>query len=122
MGVWSGNFDKQICSSLTPGDLLHLVQSSKIFALFLLAPASAAIWRVSRQQLDDGFPDCPDDLTEQKYACLAFGSACQVLLVSYSMRSGSDYFLTCRQLSNTEMRDVWKPCLERSMEIAKKMV
>lgn len=69
---------RQICSYLSPIDLLHVTQSSKIFAAFLLTPANATVWREARQQVGDNFPECPEDLTEQKYACLVFGTTCQV--------------------------------------------
>ncbi|KAF8313276.1 hypothetical protein DL93DRAFT_2167981 [Clavulina sp. PMI_390] len=59
-----------------PADLLHLVQSSKIFALFLLAASSASIWRYARLTVD-GLPQCPADITEQQYACLLYGHYCQ---------------------------------------------
>ncbi|KAF8313242.1 hypothetical protein DL93DRAFT_2047438, partial [Clavulina sp. PMI_390] len=65
-----------ICSYLRPADLLHLVQSSKIFAIFLLAQASAPIWRYARLNVED-LPECPVDITEQRYACLIFGHYCQ---------------------------------------------
>ncbi|KAF8313275.1 hypothetical protein DL93DRAFT_2081363, partial [Clavulina sp. PMI_390] len=63
-----------VCSYLHPVDLLHLVQSSKIFALFLLG--TPGTWRFGRLQLDD-LPEPPEDLTEQQYACLLFGTNCQ---------------------------------------------
>ncbi|KAF8313238.1 hypothetical protein DL93DRAFT_1183667 [Clavulina sp. PMI_390] len=66
----------EICSYLQPSDLIHLVQSSKIFAIFLLAKASATIWRSARMG-DEGLPECPSDITEQQYACLLFGHYCQ---------------------------------------------
>ncbi|KAF8319040.1 hypothetical protein DL93DRAFT_2053875, partial [Clavulina sp. PMI_390] len=65
-----------ICSHLQPSDLLHLVQSSKIFAIFLLAKSSASIWRYARLSVQD-LPSCPADITEQQYACLLFGHYCQ---------------------------------------------
>jgi hypothetical protein len=71
---------QQICSYLSPNDLLRISQSSKIFAAFLLAPSNAAVWRAARLQLDDGLPECPEDLTEQAYACLVFGTTCQVCM------------------------------------------
>lgn len=77
-GMLSWDPNSQICSYLTPTDLLHVVQSSKVFALFLLAPSSAAVWRASRTQFDNDLPDCPDDLTEQQFANLVFGNACHV--------------------------------------------
>ncbi|KAF8313226.1 hypothetical protein DL93DRAFT_1181836 [Clavulina sp. PMI_390] len=67
----------EICTHLQPVDLLNLVQSAKIFALFLLTQGSAPIWRSARFQLDSELPDCPIDLKEQKYACLIFGNYCQ---------------------------------------------
>ncbi|KAF8319039.1 hypothetical protein DL93DRAFT_268964 [Clavulina sp. PMI_390] len=66
----------EICSYLQALDLLHLVQSSKIFAIFLLAEASAPVWRYARLSVE-GLPDCPSDITEQQYACLLFGHYCQ---------------------------------------------
>ncbi|KAF8313240.1 hypothetical protein DL93DRAFT_1183562 [Clavulina sp. PMI_390] len=71
----------EICSYVRPADLLHLVQSSKIFAIFLLAQASAPIWRYARLNVEE-LPECPLNITEQQYACLIFGHYCQVCLCS----------------------------------------
>ncbi|KAF8313237.1 hypothetical protein DL93DRAFT_1184083 [Clavulina sp. PMI_390] len=71
----------EICSYLQPSDLLHLVLSSKVFAVFLLATASAPIWRYARLSLKD-LPGCPSGITEQQYACLVFGHYCQVSTLS----------------------------------------
>ncbi|KAF8319042.1 hypothetical protein DL93DRAFT_268927 [Clavulina sp. PMI_390] len=69
----------EICSHLQPSDLLHLVQSSKIFAIFLLAKSSGSIWRYTRLSIE-GLPSCPSDITEQQYTCLLFGHYCQASL------------------------------------------
>ncbi|KAF8314058.1 hypothetical protein DL93DRAFT_1109307 [Clavulina sp. PMI_390] len=66
-----------ICSYLYPNDLLHLTQSSKMFALLLLAPSSSHIWHSSRVELDSDMPARPNDLSEQQYCSLIFGLYCQ---------------------------------------------
>jgi hypothetical protein len=66
-------------------DLIHVARAAKTFALFLLHPSAATIWRAARLQIVD-LPDIHDDLTEQQFANLLFGSVCNVrlFLISYS--------------------------------------
>ncbi|KAF9516071.1 hypothetical protein BS47DRAFT_1341415, partial [Hydnum rufescens UP504] len=63
---------------------------AKIFALFLLHPSAATIWRAARLQIVD-LPDIHDDLTEQQFANLLFGSVCNVRLrEAMRKRTGSE--------------------------------
>ncbi|KAF8307751.1 hypothetical protein DL93DRAFT_2064578, partial [Clavulina sp. PMI_390] len=64
-----------ICTYLSPTDLLNLVRSGRVFASFLLAPAMSSVWRAARLQVED-LPDCPDEMTEQKYANFVYGNGC----------------------------------------------
>lgn len=48
-----------------------------MFAELLLHTSTAWVWKAARLQVE-GLPDCPDFLTEQKYARLVFGANCQV--------------------------------------------
>ena len=70
-------YDLQVSSYLAPRDLLSLVRSSKVFARYLLNPSGAWVWKAAREAVP-GCPPLPHDLTEQKYAVLAFGVHCQV--------------------------------------------
>ncbi len=74
--------DPQVSSYLSPRDLLNLVRSSKVFARYLLNPSGTWVWKAVREAVL-GFPPLPHDLTEQKYALLAFGVHCQVTKHSF---------------------------------------
>ncbi|KAF8314510.1 hypothetical protein DL93DRAFT_1073614 [Clavulina sp. PMI_390] len=67
----------EICSSMHPSDLLNLSRSAKVFARFLLGSSVSGVWRAARLQIE-GMPDCPEDMTEQKYAHFIFGNSCSV--------------------------------------------
>ncbi|KAF8314075.1 hypothetical protein DL93DRAFT_2097477 [Clavulina sp. PMI_390] len=86
-----------ICSYLHPTDLLHITQSSKIFALFLLAPSSSYIWYTSRQELDSEMPARPNDLSEQQYCALIFGLYCQKCGVACRATSNSVIWMLRRR-------------------------
>jgi len=70
----------QICSSLTPGDLLHVAALSRAF-YNLLGDGSAntgkiTIWKTARRA--HGWPDLKSgDVSEKQYAYLVWGTDCQ---------------------------------------------
>lgn len=70
----------QIFGHLKPLDLLHLARTTKDLRAILMARSSTSIWKHARSQFDD-LPDCPDDLSEPRYAELLFGKACTVSLI-----------------------------------------
>ena len=63
---------------LLPLDLLHLAKTTKGFREFLMNRAvSLPFWKGARRNVD-GLPECPEILSEPEYACLVFGTACNV--------------------------------------------
>ncbi|KAG1754398.1 hypothetical protein EDB19DRAFT_1626773 [Suillus lakei] len=69
----------EIFGFLKPLDLLSLARTSKAFRNLLMRKSNAFIWRDSRS-LVPNLPDCPADLSEPQYACLAFDPHCHVEL------------------------------------------
>ncbi|KAF8332677.1 uncharacterized protein EI90DRAFT_3015727 [Cantharellus anzutake] len=67
----------EICCFLDPQSLMSLARTAKIFARLLLKPERSWVWRVSRESYVPNLPPIHEDLTEQQYAVLAFGNACQ---------------------------------------------
>ncbi|KAI1784150.1 hypothetical protein LXA43DRAFT_1101711 [Ganoderma leucocontextum] len=59
-------------------DLLHLSRVSTDFRAVLLAKQNKSVWVVARNSLDPPMPSCPDDLSEPKYASLAFDQFCMI--------------------------------------------
>ncbi|ORY80219.1 hypothetical protein BCR35DRAFT_304398 [Leucosporidium creatinivorum] len=67
----------EICTHLTPGDLLALSFTSKAFRSLLISPASVSLWKASRRSV--GLPDLTaGDMTEAQYAHLVFGTHCDI--------------------------------------------
>ena len=60
---------------------MHIARAAKPFALFLLHPSAATIWRTARLQIPD-LPNIHEDLTEQQFANLLFGYVCNVSLIT----------------------------------------
>ncbi|KAF4614913.1 hypothetical protein D9613_003340 [Agrocybe pediades] len=67
----------EIFGRLDPLDLLHLTWTTKDFRALLLTKNSNshAIWKESFLNIP-GIPECPEDLSEPKYAHLAFVNVC----------------------------------------------
>ncbi|KAG0705076.1 hypothetical protein DFH29DRAFT_908698 [Suillus ampliporus] len=65
----------EIFGFLRPLDLLSLARTSKEFRNLLMRKSNAFIWRASRSLIPN-LPDCPADLSEPQYACLAFDPHC----------------------------------------------
>ncbi|KAI9060329.1 hypothetical protein FKP32DRAFT_1760572 [Trametes sanguinea] len=65
----------EIFSVSTPSDLLTLSRTCKTFRAYLMSQESTLCWRAARRQLE-GLPECPPDLSEQKYASLLFSDRC----------------------------------------------
>jgi hypothetical protein len=68
---------QQIFGFLKPLDLLSLARTSKAFRNLLMRKSNAFIWRASRSLIPN-LPECPADLSEPQYACLAFDPHCHV--------------------------------------------
>jgi hypothetical protein len=68
---------QQIFGFLKPLDLLSLARTSKAFRNLLMRKSNAFIWRASRSLIPN-LPECPPDLSEPQYACLAFDPHCHV--------------------------------------------
>ncbi|KAG2147181.1 hypothetical protein BD769DRAFT_1346451 [Suillus cothurnatus] len=69
----------EIFGFLKPLDLLSLARTSKAFRNLLMRKSNAFIWRASRSLIPN-LPECPPDLSEPQYACLAFDPHCHVEL------------------------------------------
>ncbi|KAF8965463.1 hypothetical protein BDZ97DRAFT_2074737 [Flammula alnicola] len=65
----------EIFGQLDPPDLLHIARTTKALRAILMSRSSIFIWTQARSNIE-GFPDCPDDLSEPQYAILAFGRSC----------------------------------------------
>lgn len=65
----------EIFGFLKPLDLLSLARTSKAFRNLLMRKSNAFIWRASRSLIPN-LPECPADLSEPQYACLAFDPHC----------------------------------------------
>ncbi|KAG1789451.1 uncharacterized protein HD556DRAFT_784951 [Suillus plorans] len=65
----------EIFGFLKPLDLLNLARTSKAFRNLLMRKSNAFIWRASRSLIPN-LPECPPDLSEPQYACLAFDPHC----------------------------------------------
>ncbi|KAJ7742709.1 hypothetical protein DFH07DRAFT_925504 [Mycena maculata] len=66
----------EIYGHLGPKDLILLSRTNHAFRQHLLSTAANSVWKKSRQSMDG--PDCPEDLSEQRWAHLLYGEAkCQ---------------------------------------------
>ncbi|KAJ7485520.1 hypothetical protein FB451DRAFT_59049 [Mycena latifolia] len=66
----------EIFVQLDPKDLISLARTNHAFRGHLLSKASNNVWKKSRENADG--PDCPPDLSEQRWAHLLYGEAkCQ---------------------------------------------
>ncbi|GJE86840.1 hypothetical protein PsYK624_029230 [Phanerochaete sordida] len=65
----------EIMSYLEPLDLLHLARTSRHYRTFMLSRGSAFMWRAARENVD-GFPPCPEDMSEPALANLLFCAFC----------------------------------------------
>ncbi|KAK0466145.1 uncharacterized protein EV420DRAFT_811718 [Desarmillaria tabescens] len=65
----------EIFSNLDPLDLLRLSRTTKDLRALLLQRTSSFVWKRARQNVE-GLPPLPDDLSEPKFAHLAFDKTC----------------------------------------------
>jgi len=61
---------------MKPIDVLHIIRTNSF--LRQLVRNNDKIWRIARQNLGPGFPDCPPDISEIKYAIFVFGKKCMI--------------------------------------------
>ncbi|KAK0494977.1 hypothetical protein EDD18DRAFT_289815 [Armillaria luteobubalina] len=69
----------EIFSKLDPLDLLRLSRTTKDLRALLLRRSSTSVWKRARQNIE-GLPPLPEDLSEPKYAHLAFDKYCDICL------------------------------------------
>ncbi|KAI0943394.1 hypothetical protein AcW1_002566 [Taiwanofungus camphoratus] len=94
----------EICGYLEPRDLLALARTSRPFRALLMTRESAHLWKAARKNLE-GFPGCPQHLSEPAYANLAFSPHCHLCLKNnvksvlwdFSVR----YCSTCKEKQTT---------------------
>ncbi|KAK0494992.1 hypothetical protein EDD18DRAFT_1106848 [Armillaria luteobubalina] len=85
---------QKIFSKLDPLDLLRLSRTTKDLRALLLQRSSTFIWKRARQNVK-GLPPLPEDLSEPKYAHLAFDKYCdshitgRSVCATHHMSSGS---------------------------------
>ncbi|KAK0217689.1 hypothetical protein EDD85DRAFT_1029434 [Armillaria nabsnona] len=73
----------EIFSKLDPLDLLRLSRTTKDLRALLLQRSSTFIWKRARQNVEaEGLPPLPEDLSEPKFAHLAFDKHCDICLRS----------------------------------------
>lgn len=65
----------EVFQHLGPYDLLRLARTTKGLRKFLLSPTTASLWRACRANVP-GLPDCPQDVSEPRYAFLMFELIC----------------------------------------------
>ncbi|KAK0233981.1 hypothetical protein IW262DRAFT_126179 [Armillaria fumosa] len=65
----------EIFSNLEPLDLLRLTRTTKDLRALLLRRSSSFVWKRARENVD-GLPSLPEDLSEPKFAHLAFDKHC----------------------------------------------
>lgn len=66
----------QIFALLSPKDILNLTTTNKLFRDTLLSRAATTIWKSARERCE--VPECPNDMTESRWAALLFGNSCEV--------------------------------------------
>ncbi|KAK0486365.1 hypothetical protein IW261DRAFT_1455107 [Armillaria novae-zelandiae] len=66
----------EIFSKLDPLDLLRLTRTTKDLRALLLQRSSTFVWKRARQNIE-GLPPLPEDLSEPKFAHLAFDKYCE---------------------------------------------
>lgn len=66
----------QILGLVSPGDLLNVSRTNRLFKTALMDPNEKRVWVASRSTLDA--PEPPDDFTEVRWAKLLFHTNCQV--------------------------------------------
>ncbi|KAI0700106.1 hypothetical protein BC835DRAFT_1502839 [Cytidiella melzeri] len=64
-----------ICSHLSPKDLMNLARTSKDLRKFFMSRNTLAFWKAARLNIP-GLPPCPADLSEPAYASLMFDARC----------------------------------------------
>ena len=68
----------QICSYLSPLDLLNWGRASKPFRQLFFSSSSASLWRLARKSVD--LPDLTWPMPEPEYASLMYEKHCMVSL------------------------------------------
>ncbi|KAI0082828.1 hypothetical protein K474DRAFT_32293 [Panus rudis PR-1116 ss-1] len=67
----------EIFGHLQPLDLLRLARSTKSFRNLLMSRTSAFIWKEARNNVEHDFPECPEDMSEPRYASFVFENFCE---------------------------------------------
>ncbi|KJA22478.1 hypothetical protein HYPSUDRAFT_139140 [Hypholoma sublateritium FD-334 SS-4] len=83
----------EIFGHLKPLDLVHMARTTKELRALLMSRSSISVWRTARSSIP-GLPDCPNDLSEPRYATLAFGKSCSVGLISISNSVGMCIYIS----------------------------
>lgn len=69
----------QIVQYVDTDDLIKLSRTCATFRSILMKERSSYIWKVARGNLKpEGFPGCPEDMSELAYALFVFGTQCHV--------------------------------------------
>ena len=66
----------EVFSNLTPMDIIHVSQTSRIFRDTLMKRNATSVWKAARERF--GAPECPSTMSEPQWAVFLFGNLCQV--------------------------------------------
>ncbi|KAG6818638.1 hypothetical protein H0H93_003247 [Arthromyces matolae] len=66
----------EIFMYLTSVEILHLSRTCKNLRRVLMTSSVEYIWKQARINLDDDFPECPEDLNEAQLAAFVFDGLC----------------------------------------------
>ncbi|KAI1783155.1 hypothetical protein LXA43DRAFT_1047721 [Ganoderma leucocontextum] len=102
----SGRGRNQILSHLPPLDVLRMARASMAFRKMLMSRTSRHIWIASRRNAVPPLPECPNNLSEPRYAAVLFERTCQNCGASRSMNV--DYAVFVRLCDNCWMARVRK--------------
>ncbi|KAI0747632.1 hypothetical protein C8Q80DRAFT_687812 [Daedaleopsis nitida] len=78
----------EIASHLHPLDLLQLSRASNELRDMLMSRQTRSLWVAARKAYDPPLPDCPDDLSEPKYASLVFELSCMACGAGRAVKVG----------------------------------
>ncbi|KAL5504200.1 hypothetical protein ACEPAH_8274 [Sanghuangporus vaninii] len=98
-----------ILSYLSPGDLLSLRGVDKFYKQYFDSPESKVEWKAAERRV--GLPECPPELSHQRYAALMFGKSC---MKCSKFRSTKHFFISKIRLC--------KECFRENIKYGKDIV
>jgi hypothetical protein len=93
----------KIAAKLQPRDILHLSRVSTDFRALFMSRSAKHIWVAARTNVP-GLPDCPEDLSEPRYAHLVFErNPCDVLGSTFCCLTGAKLLTGLWKQNSKEM-------------------